>query len=213
MRAPVLDVVFDYLAIRYRRALGPWWAVFGSYWVLLIGAWLLEHVLLKRIRKIEDPTGGARRDRGYVWMWILQFVLLQFPLYRMGRWATIFPKSWVVVGIGIGIAVTGMLIRLYSIYYLRGNFSYVVNVGEGHRLVTTGPYRHVRHPAYLGLLIYFFGLPLVLCDSYSMLLLMAYVGVLVYRRIRKEDAALRERFGEEYDAYRKRTRALIPFLF
>lgn len=203
----------EWLNWRYRLVPAPWWALFGIYATLLLGAWLLEHLLLRRIRKVTgDPIEGARTDRRYIPLWVVQGLLLLFPLWRAGRWTSPIPRSWTITAVATVVAVAGMLLRLYSIYYLRENFTYVVNVKAGHRLVTTGPYRYVRHPAYTGLLIYFTGVAFVLSDLYIWFIIIAYVGVAVWRRIRMEERSLRAHFGEEYLAWRRRTKYLIPFL-
>ncbi len=203
----------EWLNWRYRLVPAPWWALFGIYVTLLVGAWLLEHLLLRRIRKVTgDPIGGARTDRRYVPLWILQGVLLLFPLWRAGRWSSPIPMSWTITTVATFVALAGMLLRLYSIYYLRENFTYIVNVQAGHRLVTTGPYRYVRHPAYTGLLLFFTGVAFVLSDLYIWFIVIAYVGVAVWRRIRMEERSLRAHFGDEYLAWRQRTKYLIPFL-
>jgi protein-S-isoprenylcysteine O-methyltransferase len=145
-------------------------------------------------------------------MWIFQFLLLQFPLMRLGRWTSPLGYSWGLTGLGTLVTLTGLWIRLRSIYVLHENFSYVVHVGDEHRLVTTGPYRFVRHPAYTGLILYFAGLALVICDLYSLEIFMAYVGVAVTIRIWREEKRLAARFGDEYRAWKKRTKLLIPWV-
>jgi protein-S-isoprenylcysteine O-methyltransferase Ste14 len=208
----VHDLV-EWLNWRYRLVPAPWWALFGIYLTLLVGAFMLEHFMLRRIRRITgDPIGGARTDRRYIPLWILQAVLLLFPLLRAGRWTSPIPVSWTISGIATAVALFGMWLRLYSIYFLRENFTYIVNVKAGHRLVTTGPYRYVRHPAYTGLIVYFTGVAFVLSDLYIWFIVISYVGAIVWRRIRMEERSLRQHFGDEYLAWRRHTKYLIPFV-
>jgi protein-S-isoprenylcysteine O-methyltransferase Ste14 len=203
----------EWLNWRYRLVPAPWWALFGIYLTLLLGAWLLEYLLLRRIRKVTgDPIEGALTDRRYIPLWIFQALLLLFPLWRAGRWTSPIPASWTITAVATCVALAGMALRLYSIYFLRENFTYIVKVKTGQRLVTTGPYRYVRHPAYTGLVIYFTGVAFVLCDLYIWMIIMSYVGVSVWRRIRMEERALRAHFGDEYLAWRRRTKYLIPFV-
>ena len=82
---------------------------------------------------------------------------------------------------------------------------------EGHRLVTDGPYSLVRHPIYLGLflLLVAAGLaettPLVLGPAVVLFLIGFFV------RIRAEERLLRTAFGSEWEAYRRRVPAIVPF--
>lgn len=83
-------------------------------------------------------------------------------------------------------------------------------VTEGHQLVTSGPYRFVRHPIYAAVL----GFVIAFGIAYSNWTPLA-VGVAIYLigtelRVRAEDNLLRGRFGPEFEAYRSRVRAYIP---
>jgi protein-S-isoprenylcysteine O-methyltransferase Ste14 len=91
-------------------------------------------------------------------------------------------------------------------------WSFAARVVEGHKLVTEGPYRVVRHPIYTGML----GMLLATCLATSYLVAIPF-AVLVYVigtliRVRSEERLLRETFGPEFDDYARRVRAFIPGL-
>ncbi len=78
----------------------------------------------------------------------------------------------------------------------------------GHRLVTRGPYRYVRHPMYLGIMIAPFG-GLLLFHNWTMLLVS--LGFLFLpRRAHREDEALAAEFGAEWQAYASQVPAFLP---
>ena len=80
---------------------------------------------------------------------------------------------------------------------------------EDHVLVTTGVYRYVRHPGYLGWLIWAVGTQVMLANPVS-IALFAYTSWRFFAaRIAFEEAALRRFFGAAYDAYAARTRTWI----
>ena len=74
------------------------------------------------------------------------------------------------------------------------------------RLVTDGLYRYTRNPMYLGMLILLIGWTLWLGNPASLLLLPVFVIYLTVFQIKPEEAALSEKFGSDYDAYRRRVR-------
>jgi protein-S-isoprenylcysteine O-methyltransferase len=79
--------------------------------------------------------------------------------------------------------------------------------------VTSGPYKYLRNPAYTGALITLVGFGFGAGNWISVIFLLI-IGLAAYAwRIAVEDKALRERFGEEYEDYKKRTWALIPFIW
>jgi protein-S-isoprenylcysteine O-methyltransferase Ste14 len=86
-----------------------------------------------------------------------------------------------------------------------------VALKQDHELVEAGPYRHVRHPIYSGLLLLFVGNALIVGD-WRGLLAVAIVAASFWRKLRVEEAWLTQRFGERYLDYMRRTRALVPGL-
>jgi len=80
------------------------------------------------------------------------------------------------------------------------------------RLVTTGPYTWCRNPMYLGHIIFLLGLTLTLQSLFAGLLGAATV-VWFHFRVRRDEARLRARFGEPYEAYCTRVRRWVPGLF
>ena len=79
------------------------------------------------------------------------------------------------------------------------------------QLVTTGIYKHVRHPQYLGFLMLTLGIN-ILWITLTTLILWPVLVFLYYRLAREEEKRLEEEFGEEYRRYKKSVPMLIPRL-
>lgn len=139
------------------------------------------------------------------------WLLLQVPVGRAGRWWTPLHGLSAPL-VGLVLALAGGALRLWAIEHLGRQFSYRTRPVEERRLVTTGPYRLVRHPLYTGLLLFFAGLPLIVREFLSCCVIVALVSTIVAIRVRTEERALRERHGAEYDAWRGRTKLLVPGL-
>jgi protein-S-isoprenylcysteine O-methyltransferase Ste14 len=86
------------------------------------------------------------------------------------------------------------------------------NIQKDHHLVTGGPYRVVRHPSYLGALAMAAGLALTFRSWIGLALLPPFAAILAFR-IRDEEALMRQEFEDEWDAYCRRTRRVIPLLY
>jgi protein-S-isoprenylcysteine O-methyltransferase Ste14 len=82
---------------------------------------------------------------------------------------------------------------------------------EGHGLVTSGPYRYVRHPMYTGGFIACLGSAIVCGGAFVFLLVI--LGSLFLWRVSAEDKLMAQQFPTEYPDYKKRTKALIPFVW
>jgi protein-S-isoprenylcysteine O-methyltransferase Ste14 len=90
------------------------------------------------------------------------------------------------------------------------NWSITLEVREQHQLVTRGIYRHVRHPMYLSLLLYSVGQALVLPNGVAGLSYGVAFGLLFGLRVGPEERMMLEEFGADYEAYRARTKRLVP---
>ncbi len=121
-----------------------------------------------------------------------------------------FPVYFVL---GILLIWAGILFRFWSIQTLGRFFSTRLVIQDRHELVTTGPYKYLRNPSYTAALMTFIGFGLGLGNWLSIAALL-FTGLITYAwRIRAEDRMLLDEFGPTYEEYKKRTWALIPFLW
>ena len=125
--------------------------------------------------------------------------------------------AWSTMGLPLwlrGLAAVSAIACLAAIRWvlvsIGSNISETVLTKRDHQLVMHGPYRWIRHPLYAVALLLLLLLAL-LADSWF-LLLFPLVGFFVFRWIviPREEANLIKVFGEQYEAYRRRTGALIP---
>src|SRR4030095_11162953 len=121
-------------------------------------------------------------------------------------------SGWRVRGaIGVVIALSGLLFTVWARVHLGRNWSGTVTIKEGHELITTGPYRFVRHPIYTGLLLAFIG-QAIAGGQWRGVFAVALALYAFWRKLRIEERWMREHFGSAYDAYSQRVAALIPFV-
>ena len=124
---------------------------------------------------------------------------------------------WVVDGdalrwLGVVLFGAGGALRLWPIFVLGRRFSALVAIQENHALVTDGPYRWIRNPSYLGGLVSTVGWVLVFRSVVGLLLAVPATWITVVR-IRNEEALLASEFRDQYDAYRRRTWRLLPWVY
>jgi protein-S-isoprenylcysteine O-methyltransferase Ste14 len=114
--------------------------------------------------------------------------------------------------LGVATLVVGSVLRVWPMFTLGRRFSGLVALQPDHELVTDGPYRWVRHPSYLGLILELLGWALVFRSSLGVLATVLGLVPLV-DRIETEEALLASRFGSRYEDYRRRTWRLVPRLY
>jgi len=160
-------------------------------------------------------SSGEHEDRGNRWVLgaftVLAILLAYFSAYtdRHDIW-TIDGEA--VRWIGFGLLVAGSIVRLWPVFVLGRHFSGLVAIQPEHELVTTGIYRYVRNPSYLGLLVSSVGWALVFRSAIGVLIAVLLLIPLV-ARMRSEERLLAEHFGAEYESYRARTWRLVPGIY
>ena len=114
---------------------------------------------------------------------------------------------------GIFLMVIGILVRLWAMFILGRFFTLTVSVQKDQKVVDHGPYRFIRHPAYLGLFMIMIGIGLALCSWGGVLVILVMSGLALGYRIHIEEKVLVSEIGDDYIRYMKRTKRLIPFVF
>ena len=158
---------------------------------------------------------GEREDRGNRWVFIVVGavgVLSGWLPAWTDRIGFLTIGGDAVRRLGVVLAAIGGGLRIYPVFVLGRRFSGLVAIQPGHALVTTGIYRHVRNPSYLGLLVSSLGWALAFRSIPGILLALCLLPPLI-ARMRSEERLLQSQFGEDYAAYRRRTWRLIPGLY
>jgi protein-S-isoprenylcysteine O-methyltransferase Ste14 len=105
----------------------------------------------------------------------------------------------------------GVILIIWGLGALRTNFAFSVSPQEGSKLVTTGPYRWMRHPLYTAFLIEAAGISVVMASWFVGLMAALVWGLLVYRT-RIEEEKLIERYGNQYRLYMESAGRFFPRL-
>ena len=114
---------------------------------------------------------------------------------------------------GLAVMWLGLGLRVWAIATLGNAFRTTVEVDPGQAVVSTGPYRRIRHPSYTGLLLILGGLGLAL-DNWSSLAICALLPLpALLLRIKVEEAELTRVLGDTYRSYQRETKRLIPGLW
>jgi len=128
------------------------------------------------------------------------------------RSIAVLPGAPAARWLGFSLLVLGGGLAFWSVIALGRLYSADVTIQQDHRLVTTGPYRYLRHPRYLGVLIATVGISLVFRSWLGLGASVLLLGVLLMR-IKDEEALLQKEFGKEWTAYCRRSWRLFPFIY
>jgi protein-S-isoprenylcysteine O-methyltransferase Ste14 len=124
-----------------------------------------------------------------------------------------FFENAAVGWIGLFVMAAGLILRFLSMRELGKYYSRTLRTMENQQLITTGPYRLIRHPGYLSSICIWTGLGLAL-QNYVMIVVffLLFVGVYI-RRITSEEKMLVAAFGQEYTNYQSRSWRLLPYIY
>lgn len=136
-------------------------------------------------------------------------IFLQFACFAY----FIFYEDLLVNNTLITIQIIGFALSIWAIIVMRiGNFNVQPEVKLNARFITNGPYRLIRNPMYTGLIL-FFSANIISEFSFFSLAVFTILIVVFLTKIVMEESFLGEKFGLEYDKYRKETFRLVPYIY
>lgn len=158
------------------------------------------------------------RDRGTKWLLYLNFIVcILISFYNVSKKAFNFIRMMKLPGfcieLGICLMLLGIVIRVSAVLTLRKAFTLNVQITSRQRLITSGLYRKIRHPAYTGSILSLLGIALALRNLVSAGIVLVCCLVCYQIRIAVEEVALEIRFKEEYILYKHNTYKLFPYIF
>jgi len=174
--------------------------------------WFLSEVIISRtLRATEEENITDKRSLKMVWVAAIGSVACSIVLDKIFPFR-IFTEEHLRVT-GAAVTLMGMAIRVIAVMTLGRMFTVDITIRKNHQLKTTGIYRHIRHPAYAGLLLGFYGLGIAFDNWLCLVIIAVPITVVLVNRIRKEEELLVQTFGEEYLKYRKRSKYFIPYIY
>jgi protein-S-isoprenylcysteine O-methyltransferase Ste14 len=175
-----------------RLAIGIAWIVFWLYW------------LASATTSKESVSGGWRTRLTGV------SAVAVFVVAGLLRGGSLVVHSLVLAAIGALLFAGGIAVAVWARLHLGSNWGMPTSQRAEPELVTSGPYRLVRHPIYSGLLIAVLGTALV--NNLLGLIVVAALAAYFYYCGTVEERNLTATFPAAYPEYRSRTKMLIPFV-
>ncbi|MHA3770177.1 methyltransferase family protein [Verrucomicrobiota bacterium sgz303538] len=121
--------------------------------------------------------------------------------------------EWIPFIIGWCAALASFWIRKQAISALGRFWSLHIEIRDNHEFVQSGVFRFMRHPAYFSMILELAALALICHAWVTLIVVPVFFIPSLWLRIRLEEAALVEKFGEKYSAYQRSTPALMPALW
>jgi protein-S-isoprenylcysteine O-methyltransferase Ste14 len=176
--------------------------VFAAGWAAFWLYWIVAALSTKRGR-----VPWSRELRIRVVIVVLAIVLVRLGAFR-GYGHNADPWR---AAVGVALFASGLGFAIWARLHIGRNWGTPMTRKDEPELVTSGPYRLVRHPIYAGILIAGAGTAVAL--SWVWLTPVALAGVYFLYSAKVEERYLTERFPDDYPAYRRSTKMLLPLIF
>jgi protein-S-isoprenylcysteine O-methyltransferase Ste14 len=177
--------------------------IIGLLWLAFWIVWVVSARSKKKVleRKKSEP---------HYWLILLVIVVTVFSQMFNFRPGVLW-RGPLASDIGIVLCFVGLAFAVWARFHLGRNWNKEPSIQENHELVTSGPYRFVRHPIYTGIILALVGSAVALGPIW---LIIFFVLTFVFvTRIRTEEGFMMRLFPDQYSEYKKRTKALIPFVW
>jgi protein-S-isoprenylcysteine O-methyltransferase Ste14 len=184
----------------YRQLIGLLWLAWAVYWMLSsirIKAAVRRESTASRLAHVIPLLVGAA---------LIGWRELPWGALNLRLW----PHSLLAYGIGLALLVAGLAFAVWARVHLGRNWSGSVTVKEAHELIRSGPYAYVRHPIYTGLITAVLGTAIT-SGTLRAALGLVIITLSLVRKLRTEEAFMRDTFPGEYQRYCAQVPALIPF--
>lgn len=171
--------------------------------------WVMEFIVFKNS---HDSESFAEKKSFYfillsivITILVTGFwILLDVPWYNK-------PALWVNI-LGLSVYGLGLTIRFYAIYTLGKYFTRHVAVDEAHILIEHGPYKLLRHPAYVGLFLLGIVTPLYFGHWIGLILGLILMSITLHKRMVLEEKAL-EQQNPNYRTWKQKRYRFIPYIY
>lgn len=175
-------------------------------WIVFAVYWLAGSLTVNKMRKREP----ALQQLSYVLIVLVGLFLLFGAGARFGFLNRTFvePQSW-VGALAVSLTALGIGFAIWARHHIGRYWSGSVSLREGHQLIRTGPYSHIRHPIYAGILVAVAG-TLLLGRRYIDLAAFAVVVLGLTVKAKREEALLAGEFGAAFEEHRRHTGFFLP---
>lgn len=187
------------------------------FFYILMGVWLFTEVFYKSQMSSNnsDQKGKDKSSLSLLWIVIISSISLSIfvaNIHFEDFSLMITTQNWIIY-LGLIVLFIGILTRFLIIKSLGKYFTVDVTIREGHQIKKDGVYSILRHPSYSASLLTFVGLGLYLNNWIALTIAIIPPFLAFLYRIKIEEKALIEQFGQDYIDYKKQTKKLIPFIY
>jgi protein-S-isoprenylcysteine O-methyltransferase Ste14 len=182
--------------------------IISDCWILFAVIWLVAAFWTKQ--SVYQQRGG-KLLRYAIPLVIGAYLIFKGPRLSDPLDLRVIPHLDAIAWAGVALCIAGLAFCIWARLTLGRNWSGVVTFKGDHELITRGPYAIVRHPIYAGILVMFVATVIVF-GHLAGIIALPFVFWGLWIKLGYEEKLMLEKFPEEYVAYQRRVKRLIPFI-
>lgn len=177
-----------------------------ALWILFYSYWAISAIGVKK-----SVRGRPWLESACLRILLAIIALVLFRVFHVFVRVPVRSSNSIADGVGVCLCLAGQGFAVWARRHLGRNWGIPMSLKEGHELITTGPYRYLRHPIYTGILLAMLGSSIAVGRVWLVVLMV--VGLFLIYSARTEEQLMMQAFPREYPEYKKKTKALIPFVW
>jgi len=181
-------------------------SVISLFWIIFVVYWLTSALSAKKTIKRSRWTITIR----IVALIVIILVLRSNAFANFDATFLTHPSDGLGI-IGMIVCGLGIALAIWARAYLGKNWGAPMSIKENAELITSGPYKYIRHPIYAGVILAMLGSALV-GDAVWLIAIIIFLPYFILVSARKEEQNMTKLFPAEYPEYKKKTKMVIPFV-
>jgi protein-S-isoprenylcysteine O-methyltransferase Ste14 len=182
-----------------------------GYFLLLIFFYMERRLRRSEYAKSLDTTEFDRRTTRFLGYAFIVSILALLAAWLLNALDIGHMPQW-VAWLGIVLALCGLFMRAWAMRSLGTSYTRTLRVAQGQHIVQDGPYRYIRHPGYLGMILTWIGASAATGNWIVLLIVFLVISAAYHNRIYHEEEMLLSKLPG-YEEYRSHTWRLLPPIY
>jgi protein-S-isoprenylcysteine O-methyltransferase Ste14 len=184
----------------------------GVFWLFCCLSWWLFELWLNQRKRSPVYNKALDKDTLTLLEWVNALSVSTALISSFTIDLPIIQSDFFILP-GSILMISGLMIRALTVYSMGKNFTVDISIQDNHKLNTKGWFKYIRHPSYSALYLSFIGLAITLNNLIATGLLLIPTLLALLHRIKQEEKVLIQKFNDQYLDYKRKTHALIPFIY
>lgn len=188
--------------------------LFQEVFQIIFIIYIMSEIFIWSLTSRQNSKNSEKKkgDKGSCLLLVSGSMVIIF-LNLVCRKNDLFTLPSLMFWIGSVFIIAGIILRVYSVLTLGKFFAVSVQVSLEQKIIQTGPYKYIRHPAYSGSILSLLGIAGAFRSLIGIVGTLTIIAVIYGYRIKIEEKVLESNFKTSYQEYKEHTKRIIPYIW